>query len=239
MYPSEKIRITEDMKVSDAIISNPYLLLMLGHFGIGMPLMEKTVADVCKVNNINIRLFIIFANLYNGIDSGLADTFSSELVTTIVEYLKNSHKYYEEKFPDILSVIKQMEDVNSHKEMALVENFFNGYFDEVKEHLDYENQVVFPYITSLYEETLNPEKSSGKIKYSVSEYRDHHNDIEGKLNDLKSLLIRYLPEGNDTIIRRKLLFSLIELEYDLNIHSRIEDLILIPLVSRMELSLNK
>ena len=74
-------------------------------------------------------------------------------------------------------------------------------------------------------------------KYAVAEYQEHHNDIEEKLNDLKSLLIKYLPLKNDQSIRRNLLFRLFELEYDLNIHSQIEELILIPLVSKMELHL--
>jgi regulator of cell morphogenesis and NO signaling len=89
----------------------------------------------------------------------------------------------------------------------------------------------------LYERIVNQNQTDGGKRYSVSEYKDHHNDIEEKLNDLKSLLIKYLPLKNDQPIRRKLLFSLFELEYDLNIHSQIEELILIPLVSKMELHL--
>jgi len=73
--------------------------------------------------------------------------------------------------------------------------------------------------------------------YSVKEYQDHHNDIEEKLTDLKNLLIKYLPQKEDQQIRRKLLFSLFELEYDLNIHSRIEDNILVPLAELMERNL--
>ena len=70
--------------------------------------------------------------------------------------------------------------------------------------------------------------------YSVIKYRDRHNDIEEKLTDLKNLLIKYLPQKNDQQIRRKLLFSLFELEFDIHIHTRIEESILIPLVEKLE-----
>ena len=43
-----------------------------------------------------------------------------------------------------------------------------------------------------------------------------------------------MPQKDDRQIRRKLLLCLFELEYDLNIHSRIEESILIPLVEKME-----
>jgi regulator of cell morphogenesis and NO signaling len=130
-----------------------------------------------------------------------------------------------------------MAELNDNGENGLVEQFFIEYFNEVKEHLDYENQVVFPYIINLSGKLENAAPNHKQAHYSVKEYREHHNDIQEKLNDLKSLLIKYLPRQNDLPLRRKLLFMLSELEYDLDIHSRIEDRILIPLVAEMEMHL--
>ncbi|MGC8803040.1 MAG: hypothetical protein ACP5PS_04610, partial [Bacteroidales bacterium] len=56
-------------------------------------------------------------------------------------------------------------------------------------------------------------------EYSVEEYREHHDDIEEKLSDLKNLLIKYLPAREDQQARRRLLTHLFELESDLAIHS--------------------
>lgn len=226
--------------MSDVILNNPYLMLLLEHFGIEVPLQEKTMQEVCCDNNINTELFLTFANLYNRNKYVPKKPFTFHDVLTIVNYLKNSHRYYsEEIYPNILSTIKQMYELNTHKEMALVEKFFGTYFSEVKEHLDYENVTVFPYILELLEKIDNPDYTITLTHFSVDEYQEHHNDIEEKLDDLKNLLIKYLPLKDDQILRRRLLFSLFELEYDLNIHSQIEDLILIPLVAKIELYLNK
>ncbi len=240
MYQTENLHLSADMKISAVIINNPYLMLLLEHFGIALPLQEKTVHDVCVENHIQTELFLTFANLYNGMQHNFKNTFSHNEVLSIVEYLKNSHRYYaEEIYPSILSLIKQMNSANDHKEMALVEKFFNEYFSEVREHLNYENTVVFPYVIRLYDQFVDSKKPGDHKKYSVAEYKEHHNDIEEKLDDLKNLLIKYLPLKNDQQIRRELMFSLLELEYDLNIHSQIEDFILIPLVAKMELDLMK
>jgi regulator of cell morphogenesis and NO signaling len=213
---------------------------MIEHFGIDLPFQEKSVQDVCDDNKINAELFLTFANLYNGVQDILTETITYSDILTIINYLKNSHRYYsEEIYPNILETIKQMNIVNDHKEIALVEKFFGEYFNEVNEHLNYENNIVFPYIAGLFEKSLATEQSCNFKIYSVDEYKEHHSDIEEKLNDLKNLLIKYLPQKNDRAIRRELLLSLFELEYDLKIHSQIEDFILIPLVAQMEFHLKK
>jgi regulator of cell morphogenesis and NO signaling len=235
MFKTGKLYLTPELKVSDVILNNPYLLLLLEHFGIGMPLQEKSIQDICKEQNLNIELFLTFANFYNENNYTPSIQFSFAETQVIVNYLRNSHKYYsEEIYPNIQKTIHTLFATNTHKEVALVEKFFEEYFFEVQEHLKYENEIVFPYIVELEHKVKHKIKIEKKNKYSVGEYKDHHEDIQEKLNDLRNLLIKYLPQENDQLLRRKLLFSLFELEYDLNIHSQIEDTILIPLVSRME-----
>lgn len=239
MYQSTNIYLSPDLKMSDIIINNPYLLLLLEHFGIDVPLHDKSVSTVCLENRINIEMFLTFANLYNGSTYTPKTPLTVNDTLSIIDYLKSSHKFYsEEIFPNVLTTIKQMAEINNYKEMALVPKFFIDYYNEVTEHLDYENKVVYPYVLDLFAQMNGLKQTSGKTKYSVIDYKEHHNDIEEKLNDLKNLLIKYLPPKNDQTIRRQLLFLLSELEYDLNIHSKIEDLILIPLVAEMESLIN-
>jgi regulator of cell morphogenesis and NO signaling len=221
--------------MSDVILSNPYLMLMLEHFDIDLVVHEKTVEQVCTENNIGKNLFLTFANLFNGYNPSSDTEYSFHDIQTIVSYLKRSHEYYlEEKYPKIRSYIKMMYEVNDHAEILMLDRFFNEYFNEVSEHLEYENRVVFPYVISMYNQLNHIKDYNMSIDYSAAEYKEHHNNIEEKLNDLKNLLIKYMPQKNDQKIRRKLLFGLFELEYDLNIHSLIEDTILIPLVEKME-----
>ena len=124
--------------------------------------------------------------------------------------------------------------INDHPEIFMIGKFFDKYFKEVVEHLDYEDDVVFPYVLGLNDQLALKSPINTTASYSVTEYREHHNDIEEKLTDLNNLLIKYIPQKNDQQIRRKLLLILFELEYDLKIHSLIEETILIPMVEKME-----
>lgn len=223
------------MKIADIIIGNPYLLLMMEHLEINLEVREKTIEQICIESNINTDLFLTIANLFNGFKPTPLPEYSQQNIQTIISYLENSHQYYlKEKYPQIRQYIEEINKINNHAEILMLGKFFDKYFLEVSEHLDYEDDVVFPYVLNLSNLLLEKKSNNSLNTYSVTEYREHHDDIEEKLTDLKNLLIKYMPQKNDRQIRRKLLLCLFELEYDLNIHSQIEESILIPLVEKME-----
>lgn len=235
MVQAKKMFVLPAVRMSELISENPYLMLMLEHFGIDLVVYDKTVTELCKENNVSETLFLSFANLFNGFKPSSTVEYSFADLKTIILFLKNSHLYYlEEKYPQIRNYITQMFEHNEQSAMVLVEKFFDQYFREVTEHLRYEDQVVFSYVNSLLECIEKKQSACLNGNYSVSVYQDHHDDIEEKLEDLKNLLLKHLPQNNDQQIRRKLLFSLFELEYDLSIHTQIEDKILIPLVEKIE-----
>lgn len=235
MYQTKRNYILPGMKVSEIILENPSLLLLLEHFELNFPFHDKTIIDLCNENNISIDVFISFANLYNGFSPAGNFSFAKEDIHSIILYLKNSHNYYEnEKYPEIKNYIEQLYKVNSLPEIKLIGKFFDEYFEEVKEHMAYENIVAFPYFYSLLGVGDSNKETTA---FSVKDYRDHHSDIESKLNDLRELLLKHIPVKNDRVLRRKIITSLFEVEYDLNIHSTIEETILIPLISKLEKSL--
>ncbi len=225
--------IYKGMKMSDIILNNHLLILVLERFGIELGLHEKTVEAVCVENNISTEMFLTIANLQNNSSNIPEFLFNCSDTKVIIQYLKNSHQYYsDEVFPHIIKNIHLMSEHNKKPEMLMVEDFFNEYKNEVDQHFEYENNIVFPYILNLFE---NKRFTSSENDYSVSEYKEHHDDIEEKLDDLKKLLIQHLPQKDDRVIRRKTLFALFNLEQDLIVHAKIENKILIPLVENMEI----
>ena len=235
MHHSDKVFIRSEMKTSDIIISNPYLILVLEHLGINMVMHEKTIDQICNENKVSTELFLVIVNLFNGFNPSRVTDYSSENIQTVIKYLKNSHKYYlEEKYPEIHDYIEMINRLNDHQEILMIGKFFEEYFKEVVEHLDYEDEVVFPYVLQLNEQLMFKVPVITTSDYSVTQYKEHHDDIEEKLTDLYNLLLKYIPQKNDQQVRRKLILSLFELDYDLKIHSRIEETILIPLVEEME-----
>ncbi len=225
MYHSAKTIIKPYMKMVDLIESNPLLLLMMQHFNIDFNVSDLTVSQLCEHYEISENLFINIANLYNGFKIKESPELSKNEVLNVIDFLKNSHNYYRsDKYPQLRSYINQLKENHPEKEIALLERFFDEYFQEVMEHLDYEDNIAFPYFIDLI--TRNQYVISDA--YSAKEYSKHHTDIELKLADLKKLLLKHIKIEDDLNLKRKLLLSLFELEFDLYIHSLIEDSILIP-----------
>lgn len=226
MYHTSKIKVKSYMKMADLIDDNPNLLLMLQHFNIDFRVSDQTVSQLCTNYGISENLFISIANLYNSLGTKAQHPYTRDDLMQVIDFLKHSHHYYRsDKYPQISSYIRQLQENHSAKELKLLEKFFNEYFTEVIEHLDYEDNVAFPYFIAL----LKNEGSTDRQElYSSIEYGEHHTDIELKLKDLKHLLLKYVKIENDLDLRRKLFFALYELEFDLYIHSLIEETILIP-----------
>lgn len=236
MLQANKNYVVPQMKMMYIMQENPYTMLMMQHFEIDFRVGDFTVSDVCKQYRIDEKLFIMVVNLYYGFRPKASVDYSDEDVLHIIRFLKNSHNYYRfEKYPEISQYIHQLQESNPEKEMELLEVFFNEYFSEVIEHLDYEDNVAFPYFVSLIDRNYKDMKTS---PYSSKEYGEHHTDIELKLKDLKNLLIHHISIKENISLRRKLLTALFELEFDLYIHSLIEDTILIPLGIEKEKILN-
>ena len=102
MFQGKKIFLTPGLKISEIIPDNPYLLLFFEHFGITLPVKNKTIQAICDEHNLNSELVIWFANLFNGIGNVSEPQLSFEDTRAIIHYLKNSHEFYSaEIYPEI------------------------------------------------------------------------------------------------------------------------------------------
>ena len=236
MYHTHKTYIKPTMKMADLIIENPSLLLPLEHFGVEEAIHEKTVEQLCADANLNLSLFILVCNLYNGFNLETSEIIPEKLnVACVITYLKNSHNYYKtDKYPEIRQHILKLYEKQNSADIKRLEDFFNTYFEEVLEHLQYEDDVAFPYFTTLIKDNEDTELTA----FSVEDYGAHHSDISEKLSDLKNLLLKHISFKGDGPLKRRILNSLFELERDLLIHSMIEDTLLMPLVSSLEKNAN-
>ena len=89
---------TINMKLSDLLISNPQLILMLPRFGIGLGFGDKRVVDICKKHNVSASLFILICNIYTFDEyTPSIDQILDIDGNSLIKYLQTSHRYYLEK----------------------------------------------------------------------------------------------------------------------------------------------
>ncbi|MEA5005564.1 MAG: hemerythrin domain-containing protein [Rikenellaceae bacterium] len=231
MYQSHKLYVKPDTKVLEMIEENHSLLLFLEHLEIDFSVGDKSVMVLCREYNVDLNLFLIIANMYNGFYPDREDVQRIRDISGVIRLLKNSHLFFkEDKYVEIKNSLETLKRLYDTEDIPLIEKFFDDYFNEVVEHLDYEDNIAFPYFLAL----LDSGSKLSESMFKVSVYKDNHSDIETKLTDLKNLLLKYIKLQGNLSVRRKFLISLYELESDLVIHSLIEELILLPLIARVE-----
>jgi regulator of cell morphogenesis and NO signaling len=221
------------MKVADLLASDGNLLSILQRLGIKLGFGEATVADICNRYGISTELFLMICNIYSFRDyEPQIETLSNEDIMSITMYLRASHNYYRTIcFPalhdNIHRMVKELDDVSRR----LIDKFYDDYDNEVTNHFRYEEEVVFPYIEELF-----AKDGCKESPYSIGQFEHNHSNINGKLNDLKNIITKYLNEEYSSPLCFELLNDIYSVEKDLRKHSLIENRLLIPLVEKMERS---
>lgn len=227
---------TKEHKVFRLIHQNYDLLPVINRFGIRLGLKEKSVETVCREKNINPNFFLAIINAFNNEKFFPQDELLSFSPLEIIEYLKRTHRYYLNyvipKLDTQLELLIQSSTSN-RQELQMVKQFYKKYTEELRDHIDYEEKTVFPYI----EKMIINQNAEGN--YSITSFEKEHTNVDEKLNDLKNLIIKYLSPDYDQNLCNEFLITLFRFEKDIYDHARIENVILLFQASAIEKKLRK
>ena len=219
------------MKMADLVASDISLLSILQRLNIRLGFGEATVAEVCAQHNISAELFLMICNIYSFRDyEPQIDTLGNEDIMSITMYLRASHNYYRTIcFPalhdNIHRMVKELDEISRR----LIDKFYDDYDSEVNNHFQYEEEVVFPYI-----ERLLNNSGSGNGEYRISLFGHSHGNVNEKLNDLSNIIIKDLNGEYASQLRFEILAEINSIGNDLLKHSDIENKLLVPLVEKIE-----
>jgi len=191
---------------------------------------ESTIGEICEKHHIDTASFLILLQFYANPEKPDKQRLQSLNIRQIITFLKNSHHYFlDYRLPSIREqLLRALPDGATRNSLL---SYFDEYRQEVQDHMDYENQVFFPYVNDLLNGTDRPD-------YSVKDFESRHNNIEEKLDDLIHLLIKYLPFPGNYFALADALEDIRLCNRDLNLHTFLEDAILVPkiqlLVKRRE-----
>ena len=216
-----------DDRMISIIRDNYNILQSLGCFGISLGFGDKTVKEVCEEQNVDTYTFLAVVNFtingYRNFDD--ADRMS---VPTLMQYLRASHDYYLDfQLPFIRKELVEALDEKDNL-ARLILKLYDEYAHTIRSHMKYEEKMVFPYVDAL----LN-NKNTGN--YDIETFSKHHPQIDQKVRELKSIIIKYLP--SDGLRNNQLsatLYDIYNNEEWLSQHSMVEEEIFIPAIRRWE-----
>ena len=109
----------------------------------------------------------------------------------------------------------------------LILKFFDGYVQEVRNHMNYEDMNVFTYVENL-------QKGIKDEHYNIDMFVRNHNHIDDKLTELKNIIIKYYPDNKKAYLMNAVLFDIYNCEKDLASHNAVEDYLFVPAVLQLE-----
>jgi regulator of cell morphogenesis and NO signaling len=149
-------------------------------------------------------------------------------IPTLIHYLKASHEYYLDfQLPFIRKELVEALDENDNL-ARLIMKMYDSYAHEIRSHMKYEEQTVFPYVDKLL-------RKEDVGDYDIDTFSKHHSEVTSQLRELKNIIIKYLP--SDTQRNNRLttvLYDLYKNEEWLGLHSEMEDHIFVPAIRRIE-----
>ena len=227
---TQKVYEPKDMMI-DLIRDNYNVLQALGSFGINLGFGDKTVEEVCKDNGVDCRTFLIVVNfLVNGYFRD--EELEYVNVGSLLHYLQANHKYYLDfQLPFMRKELSDSLDPDGRVD-KLIMDFYDAYAAEVRKHMKYEEDRLFPYINSLLE-------GMREEAYNIDAYAKHHGMADVKLKELKNIIIKYLP--GDSLRNNMLTATLYDLynnEEWLQLHAKVENEILVPVIKNMEMNIS-
>lgn len=228
-------RYREDDLMSALINDNNALLMVMSRFGLSLGFGDKTVAEVCKAQDVHCPTFLTVANFVSETVHKEGDyPVGSYSLPALLDYLKRAHTYFLEfNLPTIRRKLIEAIDCSGSDEVAmLILKFFDEYVREVRRHMEFEDRSVFTYIEQLLQDTVID-------SYDIATFASKHGQVNSKLTELKSIIVKYYPGKENYNQLNAVLFDIYNCEQDLTSHCDVEDYLLVPAVAALEQRLQR
>lgn len=214
-------------RLRDMVEANSQLLMVICRFGLPLGFGNSSVEEICRANDVDAHTFLAVANFV----CGMPEKNPVVSVTAMMQYLRNAHDHILKfSFPAIRKkLIESINCLDTQDVAFLILKYFDDYVEEVRLHMEYENDIIFPYCRLLLKKASDP-------KFRISMYTDHHGNMVEKLNELKDIIINHYSQRDNALLISAL-YDVMSCEADLMSHWNVEENLFIPEIKRLELDI--
>jgi regulator of cell morphogenesis and NO signaling len=202
---------------------------------------KKTLGEACEKHKVDID--ILEQELGTIAKENRTGTlaYSEWTPSFLVDYIINTHHtYVKEILPEMKSYAAKVSKVHGqeHPELFKIQELVGAIDEELASHMMKEEQILFPYIKTLYEASLEkkftPNAPFGTVKNPISMMVAEHESAGSCLSEIRALTNDYtLP--NEACGSYNLLYNLLKaFEEDLHLHIHLENNILFPSAIALE-----
>ena len=149
------------------------------------------------------------------------------------------HAYLRDALPRLTFLIDKVNKAHGdrHPELRELAATFSGIRQELEDHTQTEERMLFPLIKLLESATSHSPIHGGTVRESIRTLEIEHNRAGAELAKVRSLTNDYAPPTGACNTYRAMLDGLAELEADMHRHVHKENSILFPRAAELEAQL--
>ncbi len=202
---------------------------------------NRPLAAVCEKNGIAIDEILEKLDIATNKKNSASMDYRSWPLDLLTVYIKKTHhKYVQSKIPVLYQFLAKLCKVHGERHPQLLElnNTFLNVSQELLQHMQKEEQVLFPLIERMVkhaEENTNLDRSNfGTVKNPIAMMEHEHDNAGEAFRSISRLTNNYTPPA-DACNTHKVTFSMLdEFEKDLHLHIHLENNILFPKAIQLE-----
>ncbi len=200
--------------------------------------LEKQIDLLCAEKGIDSDFFVEILKIYYDTEYFPKRQLMSFPVSVILDYLHKTHAYYIGKrlldIEQAISVSYPDEVISSY-----LQKFFVDFKEKLVAHISDEENILFPFIRTMEKFLTHQIKEEDLVtamkNFSIEHFEKKHNhDVENSLKEIRRHIIEFCKDVSDLFPYRILLRKIDSFEFELRVHARVEDEVLIPVVLLLE-----
>jgi len=202
---------------------------------------RQTLEEACRSGNVTVaQIEGELAKLSGSSNLELPDVHSMTL-DELTRHIVSVHHSYTKKA--LLGIAAHLDTVvrvhgDNHSELNDIRKEFIPLKEELEQHLEKEEQILFPYIDALAEafrcKGQRPHACFNEVAQPIAMMEHEHENAGRALDRIRVLALDYQPPADACNTYRLLLRELQELEQDLHVHIAKENYLLFPQAITLE-----
>ena len=222
------IEVDKSSTVGEIVAARPSLSRVMDRFGLsyccgGGKSLELACAQ--KGVDVNAVLAEIDKAMASPPEKNLTELSLAELVEHVIE---QHHGFLKQTLPVVAQQLKRVVAVHGsgQPELAKAQVVFEHFAGDMTAHMEKEERVLFPLISSLGSPNVHP--MARNLEHIVATMEAEHDDSGKDLAQLRELLQDFVPPDGACGTYRAVLKGLADIEQDTQMHILAENSVMFP-----------
>lgn len=233
---------TPQTTVRDIAIEQPASIRIFEKFGIDYCCGgRKPLAEACHERSLDPQAVLAAIDMANRTGSETAPDWTTATLAALCRHIvATHHEYVRAELPRLQQLAQRVvsRHGNTHPELPRIQQKIQAVGEELLQHLEKEERMLFPYITNLELSlaTCGPRSLGcfGTVRNPIRVMMAEHDSAGETLAEIRELSGDYTPPEGSCPTYRGFYQSLSEFEKDLHQHVHLENNILFPRAIELE-----